>query len=183
MARGLGANSELRSVDVQADIQGRVRPRRGLRRCNYAVSGPQRPACGNGNEHAQRGDDDHGQLPSSGFTGAPQIHSAPTVRNTTTNQLANRAVKMIRGFTKNPESTQRLCRSGSATLARKHVTETCHCAGLRPAGIGGRGGVEAGVARWCADERDGVVAAADFDRLTAVAPSAKALATLAPLRA
>jgi hypothetical protein len=106
MARGLGANSELRSVDVQADIQGRVRPRRRLRRCSYAVSGPQRPACGNGNEHAQRGDDGDGQLPSSGFTGAPQIHSVPTVRNTTTNQPANRAVKMIRGFAKNPESTQ-----------------------------------------------------------------------------
>jgi hypothetical protein len=105
MARGLGADSELRSVDVQADIQGRVRPRRRLRRCNYAVSGPQRPACGNGNEHAQRGDDGHGQLPSSGFTGAPQIHSAPTVRNSTTDQPANRAVKMIKGFAKNPEST------------------------------------------------------------------------------
>jgi len=122
MARGLGANSELRSVDVQADIQGRVRPRRRLRRCSYAVCGPQRPACGDGNEHAQRADGGDGQLPSSGFTGAPQIHSAPTVRNTTTDQPANRAVNTIGGFPKNPESTQ----SPLPQRFSKSCQRTCH---------------------------------------------------------
>jgi hypothetical protein len=124
MARGLGANSELRSVDVQADIQGRVRPRRRLRRCSYAVSGPQRPACGNGNEHAQRGDDGDGQPPSSGFTGAPQIQSAPTVRNTTTHEPADEAVNTIGGFPRDP-----VARSTQSRLPQrfsKPCQKTCH---------------------------------------------------------
>ena len=80
LAHGRGATTKVHSAGVRADVRGPLRPRRRLGQCGRGKLGPQRRTRDDGNEQTERGGDCDGGLPSSGFTGAPWFHSAPTVQ-------------------------------------------------------------------------------------------------------